>query len=62
MIGGQMSELYPFCCFHPCTPIDGLRKTTKWLYLSHLTSIQENKGTLFFLTFKVEGNKVPLFS
>ena len=37
-------------------------KTTKWLYLSHLTSYQENKGTLFSSTFNVEENKVPLFS
>ena len=35
---------------------------TKWLYLSHLTSNQENKATLYSLTFKVEGNKVTLFS
>ena len=37
-------------------------KTTKEPYLSHLTSNQENKGTLLSLTLKVEGNKVPLFS
>ena len=57
-----MTELLPICCFDPCTPIDGLLKTTKWLYLSILTSNQENKATLFSLTFKVEENKVPLFS
>ena len=48
--------------FWPLHPIDGLLKTTKWLYLSHLTSNQENKGTLFPSTLKVKGNKIPLFS
>ena len=37
-------------------------KLTKWLYLSHLTSYQENNDTLFSSTFKVEENKVSLFS
>ena len=37
-------------------------KLTKWQYLSHLTSYQENKDTLFSSTLKVEENKVPLFS
>ena len=32
-----------------------LAKTTKLLYLSHLTPNQENMGTLFPSTFKVEG-------
>ena len=36
-------------------------KTTTWLYLIYLTSNQENKGTLFSSTLKVEGNKVLLF-
>ena len=37
-------------------------KITKGPYLSHLASNQENKGTLFFKTFKVGENKVALFS
>ena len=37
-------------------------KMTKEVYLSHLTSNQENKGTLFPSTLKVKENKVPLFS
>ena len=37
-------------------------KITKWSYIRYLTSDQENNGTLFSLTFKVEGNNVPLFS
>ena len=57
-----MAELQPFCCIYPYTPIDGLLKTTKWLYLSHLTFNHGNKGTLFSQTLKVEGKKVPLFS
>ena len=57
-----MTELKPICCFEPCTPIDDVLKTTKWLYLIHLTSNQDNKATLYSLTFKVEGNKVTLFS
>ena len=36
--------------------------TTRWLYLGHFTSYQENKGTLFSSTLKVEENKVSLFS
>ena len=39
-----------------------LPKMTKWLYLSHLTSYQENKGTLYSSTYKIEANKVVLFS
>ena len=31
-------------------------KTTKELYLNHLTSNQENKGTLFHSTLKVKEN------
>ena len=27
-----MTELQPICCFDPCTPIDSVIKTTKWLY------------------------------
>ena len=37
-------------------------KTTKEPYLSHLTSNQENKGTLFPSTLKVKENKMALFS
>ena len=37
-------------------------KLTKWQYLRHLTSYLENKATLFSSTFKVEENKVFLFS
>ena len=37
-------------------------KTTKELYLSHLTFNQENKGTLFPSTLKVKENKMALFS
>ena len=48
--------------FGPYTSIEVFLKTTKWLYLSHLTSYQENKDTLFSSTFKVEENKVFLFS
>ena len=33
-----------------------------YVYLSHLTSYQENKDTLFASTLKVEENKVSLFS
>ena len=36
-------------------------KTTKWLYLSHLTSNQENKGTLFSSTFKVGEKSAFIF-
>ena len=43
-------------------PIMGIVVKTKLLYLTHLTSKQENKGNLFPSTFKVEGNKVLLFS
>ena len=41
--------------------IGKLWKTRKWLYLSILSSKWKNKGTFFSPTFKVEGNKVPLF-
>ena len=46
----------------PINPQTVLSKTIKWLYLSYLTSYQENKTTLFSSTLKVEENKVSLFS
>ena len=57
-----MGQILPFCCFWKTLYKSGGIKITKWLYISYLTSGQENNGTLFSLTFKVEGNKVPLFS
>ena len=50
--------------FVDSTPINSLAetsKTSKWLYLSHLT-YQDNKTTSFSTTLKVEENKVSLFS
>ena len=43
------------------TPINSqavTSKTSKWLYLSHLTSYQDNKTTSFSSTLIVEENKV----
>ena len=34
---------------------------TKWPQIPHMTSDPKNKDTLFSHTFKMEGNKVPLF-
>ena len=52
--------LHHLCCFDLNCPIGIILKTTKWPYLSHLTSNQENNYTLFSSTFKVEENKVSL--
>ena len=35
--------------------------STKWIFLSHLTTYQENKDTLYSSTSKVDENKVSYF-
>ena len=44
------------------TILQVILKTTKLLYLSNLTSYQENNDTFLSSTFKVEEIKVSLFS
>ena len=52
------TRYYDPLCMHAA--VESSKK--KWLYLNHLTSNQEGKDTSFPLSFKVEGNNVPLFS
>ena len=60
LIGGQMRYSH-FVDLTPINPQAVASKTSKWLYLSHLTSYQNNKTTSFSSTLKVEENKVSLF-